>query len=114
MFRSRKNGSKKARFDIFGREKIITLPKDSKLKNIQTTGPSILPACNAKIWHEHDTVLLEVGGNKLTMDYPMAFSIGKLLVAHAKQAKKFAGDYRKQIDANSILTDAEFGYKKNW
>ncbi len=107
-----KNKSARARFQ--DREKFITLPKNRKLKSVQTIGPSILPACNAKVWHEHDTVICTVGGNKLVMDYPMALSLGKLFIAHAKQAKKFAGDYRKMIDTNAILTDAEFGYKKNW
>ena len=64
--------------------------------------------------HELDTVWFEIGGHRLTMDYPTAIKLSSMLRTHAKQAKKFAGDASKHWTSETVLTDAEENYKRGW
>ncbi len=93
------------------------LPKSIQLpgnKKIQTIGPSLLESQNMLVSHELDTVWVEIGGRRLTMDYPTAIKLSSMLRTHAKQAKKFAGDASKHWTSEAVLTDAEENYKRNW
>ena len=93
--------------------KSVQLPGD---KRNQVIGPSlvILPTGEMKVAHEMDTVIVEIGGKTLTMDYPTALKLSLMLRQHGKQAKKFAGDASKHWASTAVLTDAEENYKRGW
>lgn len=74
---------------------------------IQTCGPALLKRHQMQVHHEGELVTIKIREVELKMDYPSAIKLAQMIYAHGKQAKKFAGDYRKQIDAIGVLTDAE-------
>lgn len=81
-----------------------TTGKDAR---IQTCGPSLLKHQNFRVHHEHELVFVNFKGVEIKMDYPTALKLAQMIYGHAKQAKKFAGDYSKRVDAIGVLTDAE-------
>jgi hypothetical protein len=96
---------------------MTALPKHVQLpgnKKVQVIGPSLLESQNMLVGHELDTVFVEIGGRKLTMDYPTAIKLSEMLRTHGKQAKKFAGDSSLHYSANAVLTDGEENYKRGW
>jgi len=93
------------------------LPQSKQLpgnKKIQVIGPSLLESQNMIVSHEMDTVIVEIGGRRLTMDYPTALKLSEMLRTHGKQAKKFAGDASKHWSTTGVLSDAEENYKRGW
>ena len=96
---------------------MAVIPKAIQLpgkKKIQVIGPSLLEKLNLIVAHEMDTVWFEIGGTRLSMDYPTALKFGFMLRTHAKQAKKFAGDHAKVWHTEAVLSDAEENYKRGW
>ncbi len=91
---------------------VDTLPKKQR-ENV-VIGPSLVESMRAEIGHIGDMVYLDVGGQRLEIDYPTAIKFSSLLRVHAKQAKKFAGDGRKHWTSESVLTDAELNYKRGF
>ncbi len=89
------------------------MPRDEK-NQVIGAHRVILPEGEMFVSHEMDTVWFEIGGRRLTMDYPTALQLGRLLTVHGKQAKKFAGDFGTQFLATGVLTNAEENYKKGW
>ena len=77
------------------------------------SGKSTLLNCLSGI-DSLDAGQIEIGGHKLTMDYPCAIKLSQMLKVHGKQAKKFAGDASKHFMTEAILTDAELNYKRGW
>ncbi len=85
--------------------KTIRAPRDAVN---QTVGASIIRPLKVRVFHERDTVVLEIDGTRLAMEYPYAIAIAGQLRMHGKQAKKFAGDFSKHWSTEaSVLTDAE-------
>ena len=79
----------------------------------QTVGASVFRPLKVRVFHERDTVVLEIDGTKLTMEYPYAIAIAEQLRMHGKQAKKFAGDFSRHWSTEaSLLTDAEENYRR--
>ena len=76
--------------------------------------PSLVENMRAEIGHIGTMVYLDVGGQRLELDYPTAIKFSSLLRTHAKQAKKFAGDASRHWTSESVLTDAELNYKRGW
>lgn len=94
------------------------IPKSKQMprnKKIQVIGPTLLESQNMLVFHEMDTVVCDIGGRRLTMDYPTAIKLSQMLRTHGKQAKKFAGDHSKHWATEaSVLTDREENYRKGW
>jgi len=91
--------------------KAVQLPVDER---VQVIGPTLLEEQKMLVFNELDTVVVEIGHRRLTMDYPTAIKLSAMIRLHAKQAKKYAGDYAKYWTSESILTDAEANYRKGW
>lgn len=90
--------------------KVVRAPRDVAT---QTVGASIIQKHHVRIWHELDTVVLEINGTSLKMEYPYAIAISEQMRLHGKQAKKFAGDKSKHWSTEaSLLTDAEENYRR--
>ncbi len=82
---------------------------------IQTVGTSLFRPLKVRIFHERDTVVLDIDGHELKMEYPYAIAVSQQLRLHGKQAKKWAGDATKHWSTDaSILTDAEENYRRGW
>lgn len=67
-----------------------------------------------EIGHRGTLVYFKLGNDEFKMDYPSAYKMSLLLRTHAKQAKKFAGDFSRTLEAAAVLTDAEQNYKRGW
>lgn len=82
---------------------------------LQTVGASVFQPLKLRVFHEGDTVVFEIDGTQLKMDYDSALTVATHLKLHGRQAKKWAGDYRKVWSTEgSLLTDAEENYKRGW
>lgn len=97
---------------------MTAIPKHTQLPrgnaDVQIIGPSVLKPLKIKVFHEMDTVILNIDGTELKMPWPYAISLSSLLRTHAKQAKKLAGDASKTLHTSAVLTNAEENYKKGW
>lgn len=82
---------------------------------LQTVGASLFQQLKVRVFHELDTVVLDINGTELKMEYPYAIAVAEKIKLHGKQAKKWAGDSSKHWStAASLLTDAEENYKRGW
>lgn len=81
---------------------------------IQTCGPSLLQNHDMSVHHEGELVIFRVKNVEMKMDYPTALTLARMLFAHGKQAKKFAGDFSLTTRSIAVLTDAEQHERKNW
>lgn len=98
---------------IFG---FVPVPeREPRRPEIQTVGASLFRPLKIRIFHEHDTVVMQIDGRELKMEYPYAIAISQQLRMHGKQAKKWAGDVSRHWSTDaSLLTDAEENYKRGW
>ena len=88
---------------------------EPKIVGLQTVGPSVIIGMPVRVSHELDTVVLDINGTVLTMEYPYAIAIAEKLRLHGKQAKKWNGDKGKHWSTEgSLLTDAEENYKRGF
>lgn len=90
------------------------MDREPTKKDLQTVGAGVISRLHLKIFHELDTVVFEINGTQLKLDYMDAFRVATELRLQARQAKKWAGDSRKVIEMSALLTDGEENYRRNW
>ena len=90
------------------------VPAEHLDSKVQTITPSLLESLKMEVGHLGQQVYFKVGNHEFKMDYPSALKLSILLRAHGKQAKKFAGDFSRNLEGCAVLTDAEQNYKRGW
>lgn len=80
----------------------------------QTCAPTIVESQRVEIGHDMDSVYLEIGGHRMTMNHVDALKLSAMIKLHGKQAKKFARDTSRIWTNASLLTDAELNYKRGF
>ena len=105
------NGHKLRR--IFGF--VPVAEREPRKPELQTVGASLFRPLKIRIFHERDTVVLEIDRHELKMEYPYAIALSQQLRMHGKQAKKWAGDVSRHWSTDaSVLSDAEENDKRGW